>query len=209
MEYLENRVDAEGVHTLVKKLKAILKAETADCAGTLPIPGQLLWQVSSNPGNRAPSSKCDPSQWSTMEMVTGMHSGIPGSKCNLTETPVVVHFHVKLPLRLAGKVTNCMNSLFCGLHSSFTYMCIADHSHWMHLYAGLLLHCQDSIVNESRGSEAKLQQREFDGWDSLMVRRLIEIVSNQTQSNSDSNNPIVESQTVRQVQVDHQGSICA
>ena len=79
MEYLENRVNAEGVHTLAKELKAILEAETADCAGTLSIPGQLLWQVSSNPGNHAPSSKCDPSQWSTMEMVTGMHSGIPGS----------------------------------------------------------------------------------------------------------------------------------
>ena len=34
-----------------------------------------------------------------------------------------------------------------------------------------------------------------------MLRRLIEIVSNQAQSNSNSNNPIVESQMVRQVQV--------
>ena len=64
-----------------------------------------------------------------------------------------------------------------------------------------LLHCQDSVVDESRGSEAKSQQRESDGWDSLMLRRLIEIVSNQTQCNSNSNNRIVESQMVRQVQV--------
>ena len=53
MEYLENRADAQGVHTLqlAKKLKAILGAETAECAGILPIPGQPLWQVSSNLGN--------------------------------------------------------------------------------------------------------------------------------------------------------------
>ena len=43
----------------------------------------------------------------------------------------------------------CMNSSFCGLHSSFMYTYVADHSHWMHLFAGLLLHCQDSILDES------------------------------------------------------------
>ena len=81
MEYLENRADAQGVHTLqlAKKLKAILGAETAECAGILPIPGQPLWQVSSNLGNHTPSSQYAPSEWSTMEMVTGMHSGIPES----------------------------------------------------------------------------------------------------------------------------------
>ena len=82
---------------------------------------------------------------------------------------------------------------------NYVYMYVADNSHWMHLYAGLLLHCQDSIVDESRGSKAKSQQREFDGRDSLMVRRLIEVVSIQTQATSTSNNPIVESQMVRQV----------
>ena len=56
----------------------------------------------------------------------------------------------------------------------------------MHLYVRLLLHCQDSIVDEARGSEVKSQQRESDGQDSLMIKRLIEIVSNQTQSNSNS-----------------------
>ena len=88
-----------------------------------------------------------------------------------------------------------------GIHTS-------DHSHWMHLYAGLLRHCQDSIVDESRGSEAKSQQRTSDGWDSLMLQRLIEMVFNQTQSNSNWNNPIVESQMVRQILMDCQGSIC-
>ena len=32
-----------------------------------------------------------------------------------------------------------------------------------------LLHCKDSVVDESRGSEAKSQQRESDGWDSLLL----------------------------------------
>ena len=94
-----------------------------------------------------------------------------------------------------------MNSLFCGPHSSFTYTYVADHSHWMHLHAGLLCHCQDCIGDKSRGSEAKSQQRTSDGWDSFMLRRLLKIVSKQAQSNSNSNNPIVESQIVRQVQV--------
>ena len=80
-------------------------------------------------------------------------------------------------------------------------MNVADQSHWMYLYAGLLRHCQDSIVDESRGSEAKSQQRTSDGRDSLMLQRLIVIVSNQAQSNSNSNNSIVELQMVRQVQV--------
>ena len=62
--------------------------------------------------------------------------------------------------------------------------------------------------DESRGSEAKSQQRESDGWDSVMLQRLVETVSNQTQFNSNSNNPIVKSQMVREVQVDRQGSIC-
>ena len=42
-----------------------------------------------------------------------------------------------------------------------------------------------------------------------LFRRLIEIVSNQIQSNSNSNNPIVELQMLRQVQMDCQGSTCA
>ena len=40
-------------------------------------------------------------------------------------------------------------------------MYVVDNSHWMHLNAGLLLQCQDSIVDESKGSEAKSQHREF------------------------------------------------
>ena len=103
-----------------------------------------------------------------------------------------------------------MISSFFRPHSSFTNKYTADHSHWMHLCSGLSWALTShSIVDESRGSEAKSQQRTSDGWDSLMLQRQIEIVFNQARSNSDSNNPIAESQTVRQVQVDRQGSICA
>ena len=75
------------MHILAKKLKAILEAETAECARTLATTLHPL------------NVLCNSQPWRWSQECPQVFQE---AKCKLTEAPVLIHFLVKIPLQLAG-----------------------------------------------------------------------------------------------------------
>ena len=105
VEYLGHRVDAQGVHTSAKKLKAILEApkprnvqELRSFLGLINYYGKFLPNLATmlHPLNVLLRNG-QPWRWS-QECTRAFQE----AKRKLTEAPVLVHFDAKLPLRLAG-----------------------------------------------------------------------------------------------------------